>query len=425
MMTESARTNDICIRILPARETGSGTQGERVYQALFYGEALQEGPREIEGADEHWDDAPLRATGRLTIMWRRYQEMLADFYEGIQGAEKMAHRFRDAFSPGIRGVIDSIGRGRPARRVWWACEAPELDDIPWELMFHRPNTPPVSWNCFRGAPPKAPPPILPVRDALQLFWTDNHYTPDWLRDVLKSQLPGIRTVAVSGSLRETLREAAAAGAELLHCCADGVVSLAYEGALYDHLTKETITTAQVVNSFRGSRLSVLGLTPQDAENPDFMPLGGREMPSVYRAFACFGATRQPLPTIATPLGPCGPETAAFWKSFYEALGSSHYLDKATQAARATSPGAPFAVFLRHGQSKLFRPAMQRTYQSEPQQVAFRLNSAARALGKIESLKNRFGDVPDYLKEFAEAEGKLHDRLGAELADWSRLEQEEE
>jgi hypothetical protein len=423
----SLPANDIVIRIRPDREMRSTPQIERTYQALFYTLLPLAGPLEVSGA-ENWKGLSVCAAGRMKILWQDYQTMLADLFDGIRGVEKLSQRMRDCFSSSMQILLDQIAMTSGTRRIWWGSDAPELDDMPWELLFTKPFMNQMTPNFVRGLPPESPLPILPLKGPLRLFWNNSAYTPGWVRSLFRpGNLPGIETTEITGGLREALRTAARQGAELFHCCADGVVSLAYEGALYDHNAGEEISPSEVADVVRGTRLSLIGFTPQEPmQNADVVEISGREVVSVYRAFACFSSARFPIPSVIVPLGPFpGEGPQKFWKVLYQELGQSYHLDAALLQSRMAAGASPFAVFMRHGQSKLFRPAGQRAYETEPEQVASSLGSSAGALQRIQALQSQFGSLPDYLTSFAEDEGKRVGKLGAELADWSRLEEGEE
>lgn len=415
-MTASLSAKDIVIRIRADRASRSSSRDTRQYHSLFYTALpISSGPREISDAEESWKELPLQASGIMRIPWQHYQEMLSDFYEGIKGVEKLSYKLRECFSREMQVFIDSIPVQSEVRRIWWGSQTPELDAMPWELLFNKPYMPPIRPSFVRGLPPETPPPILPLSGPLRLLWTDSPATPPWMRALFESgTLSGIETVRAEGGLDEAIRQAARESIELLHCATNGKLSLAYEGILFDHTGSEDVTAAGVADVLQGTRVSLIGLTPQMKTPGDA---------DVYRAFASFSASRS-LPSVVAPLGPTL-EPVNFWKAFYERLGSSYHLDGALQAARAAAPASSCAAFVRHAQGKLFRPAGQRAFRNDPGQVAFGLNNASIAIQKIDALRGKFGAVPDYLQDFAEHEGKRRTELGAELADWSRLEEGEE
>ena len=425
-MEISLPTKDLIIRIRPDREMRGSVTDARTYQALVYTMLPLGGPLEVSDA-EPWNGLPVSASGRINIQWQDYQGILADFFEGIKGVEKLSMRIRLWFSPAMQSLLDRVAHSG-ARRIWWASEATELDDIPWELLFHKPNAPPILPNCVRGLPPQSPPPILPLKGPLRLVWNDSPYTPAWIRSLFQpGGLPYLVCTPFTGGLREGLRQAARDGAEVLHCCTDGLVSLAYEGTLYDHACQTQISATELEDIVRGTRVSVIGLTPQEQMlNPDVVAISGRTVPSVYRAFTWFSSIRSQIPSIIAPLGPClTDEPLNFWKAFYSELSQSYHLDGAMRNARGAVPGSPFAIFMRHGPSTLFRAPGQRSFRAEPEQIALSLGSSAGALRKIQNLQSKFGALPDYLTSFAAEEGKRIGELRAELAEWSRPEEGEE
>lgn len=422
----SSYSSDIVIRIRPGRSERSRPQSGGRYQAFFYGALPVNGPFEVSDTPEPWGDLPLRASALIEIDWHGYEKMLAEFLEGSKGVEKLSLRLRAAFSSQMRSLLDPIAYSS-ARRVWWASDAPELDDMPWELLFHSPYGMPTRVNCVRGVPPSSPPPILPLDGPLRLLWMASQYTPPWASDLLNalSNAPRLQPIPSHEGVRATLKRAAKEGIELIHCFSDGVVSLAYEGALYDHQTHETVSPSEISDLLSGTRASILGLTPQDTSSSDEMPLAGRKVVSAFRAFSCLGSARFPLPSIVATLGPYPDDPQRFWKAFYEQLGDGPHLDKAMSAARAAAPGAPYAFFIRHAGATLFRSPTVRAFGIAPQKVALEFGNATSAVDKIARLEDKFGQLPDYLTKFANAEKQRHQELGAELQSWAIPAQGEE
>ena len=242
--------------------------------------------------------------------------MLEAFQHGVKEAEAVGQRLRGGFEPPMLSALDSI-RNSSVRRIWWASEAPELDEMPWELMFQGLSMP-SSANFVRGFPPATSPPILPLSGPLRILWTDWPTTPQWMRDLFThpDHPPGIEYRRFTGPLRLALREAASSGIELLHCCADGGVSLSFDGTLRDPMSNDFISASEIAEGLKGSRVSVLGLTPPEMASG---PAKGS-----YRAFASIGTSRFPLPSIIAPLGPCSYESSQFWLAFYEEFSQGYH-----------------------------------------------------------------------------------------------------
>ena len=221
--------------------------------------------------------------------------------------------------------------------------------------------------------------------------------------------------------------AVADGIELLHICADGIVSLAYEGVLYQYGDQRPELSAHELSEhLRGSRVSVIGLTAQTGANPDVMNVNSREVVSVYRAFACFGSSRVPLPSITAPLGPTQPaRDVEFWRAFYTHLGGSHDLERALAEARYAAPAAPYALFLRHAHRKLFRTATTPFPAAHaPERMAFDLSKSLEVTTQVRALSEKYGSLPAYLSRFAEQETEHQKTIEAELDVWSRPEGDE-
>jgi hypothetical protein len=176
----------------------------------------------------------------------------------------------------------------------------------------------------------------------------------------------------------------------------------------------------------GKRLSVVGLTSQDYSHPDIMDVSGREVVSVYRAFACFASSRLSLPSIMAPIGPSEPSIATeFWKAFYTELGQSHRLDRALAQGRFAAPPSPFALFLRHPFKKLFRlPRAEALPSYAPEQMAVDLKSSIDATQQLEALEKRYGELPEYLSRFAKEETERQKSIEAELENLAAPEGDE-
>lgn len=430
---DSVPITDIVVRILPSLSGHkTSTTQVRQYDVHVYSQL----PLDIDCTPsrhvaEVWQKLPLRGTGQLRVPWRRYQDHLASFYEGEKGVEMMYVRMRETLSRELEVLVDQVQAAGEPWRVWWASDAPELDDMPWELLFYGNSRRAVAVQFIfaRGVPPRIPSPILPLRGPLRLLWFDSPLSPSWMHELFSQVgFPGIQPVPCSGDLREGMAMAAEHGIELMHVCTDGVVSLAYEGVLYRHGDQRPEHSAHEVSErLRGSRVTVIGLTAQQYSHPDMIEVSGREVVSAYRAFACFAASRVPLPSILAPLGPAQSDVEfRFWRTFYTQLGDCYRLDRALAEARYATPSSTHALFLRHGHHKLFRTAATRFVpERPPQRLALDLRNSINATSQVHALGEKYGALPDYLQLFAKEETEHQKAIEEELDVWSRPEGDEQ
>lgn len=433
-MIDEATGGDVVVRIpLPEADPSPQSPGQTRYDALVYSRLpLHLDTPWIRRAPQEFIGLPLQGCGQLTIPTGRYQDYLASFLRGGRSAaEEMYFRLRTSLSRDLLAVLDQAAAGPPAPqagRLWWANEAPELDDLPWDLVFYgfgqKPQT--VAGSFVRGAPPQTPPPILPLRGDLRLAWCDTRLTPDWLRDLLKHPLPGVRPIPMPLNSREGLHQAAAEGYEMVHLASDGIVSLAYEGVLYDHgdWVSPELTAPRTSSLLSGSRVSVIGLSVQD-HDPDTMKVQGRHVASAYRAFARYASARVALPSIVAPIGPTDDQLASdFWAAFYQAVGTTHRLDTSLAQARQKAPESTFALFLRHTQGKLFRSVDRRRGPERPELLHSELRTSHEGMQRLDTLRGKYGTLPDYLEAFAEGQGERQKSIEDSLAVWSQLDEDE-
>jgi hypothetical protein len=430
-MMPAPRGTDVIVRIPPARSApGQGTTTTRSYDALVYSERdLRLGQSQTHRAPPQWRDLPLRGGAQLRMSWERYQDYLACFYEGEKGPQEMRVRMRRAVSSDLLPFVDELVASPQPCNVWWGSDCTELDDMPWELLFSPEGglPPPPNFTFVRGLPPETPPPILPLTGPLRLLWSDTPWVPPWMRGLFTQQaLPGVQTIAHTGPVREALRRAADEGIELVHLCADGVVSLAYEGLLYLHGdARPELSAHEISHALRGSRVCVLSLTEENYAHPDLMDVGGREVVSVYRAFTSLSSARVPLPSMVSPLGPVAADLAErFWRGFYTGLGQTHRLDGALAGGRQSAPGSTFAFFARHFLGKLFRASQARAVPDRPERMATALRSSQAGTEQLRSLGEKYSALPDYLHRFMEAEGVRQKTIEAQLEEWARPEEDE-
>lgn len=432
-MKYSPASTDIVVRIVPSHGArDSSTRQIRTYDSFVYSHLpLDIGRAPTRRFAEDCQGLPLQGTGQLLLPWSKYQDHLASFYEGEKGIEMMYFRMMETLSPEMKKLVERVREHPVACRVWWGSDAPELDDMPWDILFygyHR-DASPARFTCVRGMPPRLAPPILQVGGPLRFLWFDNPLMPAWLRQLFSEiDFPGITKIRFAGPIREGIQKAVSEGIELMHLSSDGVVSLAYEGVLYVHGERRPEMSAYELSELlSGKRVSVIGLTSQDYSNPDVMDVSGRQVVSAYRAFACFASSKIPLPSIMTPIGPSEPRIASeFWKTFYSHLGASHRLDRALAEAKFAAPASPCALFLRHPFGKLFRSAASLSFSpSAPERMANDLKKSIDATQQVRALGEKYGELPEYLSRFAQEESEHQKSIEADLDQWSTPEGDEQ
>ena len=442
--------SDLIIRVA-ARRRATTTHGRsnrdenaRDYDAYVYATMplpMLTGTPSTEG-DEECRGLPLRGVAPLSIRWSRYQDLLAQFFEREKGLEPMYYRMRDTLSEPLRKLVDFVRAYERPLRVWWSNDTPELDDMPWDLLFYgqyqdREHYGPARTSCVRGLPPMVPPPLLAVSGPLRVL-LDAERTPDWLQQLLRTSIPNLTCIPFYGPAREAFVKARAEGYESLHLAVDGIVSLAYDGVLYRHGDPvPEVSAAEVSQLLAGSRLSLLSLTPQAVSSPDVAEIAGRDVVSVYRAFACFAASRVTLPSMVVPIGPTPNEAATktFWDTFYRGLAATHDAEKALASARHEVPESPHSLFLRHAQGKLFRSAdpvrrsaegLERRSMESPERLAMLVRGFAEANTQAEAIKQRYGgELPDYLRDLLSNQQEHQASIEADLEAWARPEGDQE
>jgi hypothetical protein len=428
------RTNDVCVRVTSGMTTGqAGDSAIRTYDVCVHSyswigtgnaESASVAP---SGNPTECSGLTLQVTGRLTLKWVRYQDILAQFFEGVKGLEAMYYRLRDALSRELLQWIDQLRASDNRICVWWSSDAPELEDIPWELLFYgNPSLPPLpqGFNFVRGVPPETPTPVLPLSGPVRVLWCNAPFTQQWLRDLFQPGLsPGIVPIPFTGSTRARLRLAAGEGIEMVHLCSDGTVSLAYEGVLIGSDDPEPLTAPELADIFRGSRVSVLALTsPFPAvERPSTDPSNSSDtVVTVFRAFAYLASSRVRLPSVIAPVGPTTKEIASlFWKTFYTNFGMAQRLDASFAAAKQAAPASTYALFQRHSHGKLFRDVEAASSIPSPARMAVDLESSLDLSKRLQALTAKYGSLPDYVSSFAQEETQRRQTI-----EWTATEAEE-
>jgi hypothetical protein len=423
-MYAPGRHGDVIVQIVsaPRHKARSEADGAlQLYDALIYSQQqVPAAPPSHDGYPPSLRNLPLRGVERIAIHPARYSNWLACFIEGEKGMGLMRSQLLDALSPGL---VDMLTKAPVAIRVWWTSSTPELDEFPWELTVDAGRRQGEHRVAFlRGLPPETPIPTMPLAGQPRLGVVGAaHLWPEWAR-VLAAEM-GAAVTVFDGPLRRSLTQAIAAGMEFVHVFADGIVSSALEGILYDHADSERpeLPARELSHMLTGSRVSVLALSPADYSNPDVQPMAGRSVLSAYRAFVFVGGSTLPLPTVLAPLGPVPDRMMSeFWRTFYTSLTTSWHLTESLRTAHARFPySAPIALFCRHAGGKLFEPAAAPVEPAmEPMVMRTELLQSQETTHDLSRLDRKYGqDLPDAVRELFEKETSRQSRLRGALDSW--------
>lgn len=463
MMKLQSRFADIVIKVVPQlpnlgaeqrtpNSYRSGDEQVRAYHALIYASidvpginlSSLSGVRLERALREPVAGLPLAGVEGISVRWGRYQSYLADFVVGSKDPSGMRRRLIDVLSPGLETLFSPDAfSGRPVR-LWWSCETPELEDLPWELIaFSGSGDSAAQFAFVRGLPPESDVPIVPINQRLRLaFIHDPNHTAWDLRAALQSLPPDLlEVVPMTGPPRAAIAEAVQKGFELVHLVADGAATLGYEGVLFlpgenarDSVEQsaaqagsgwQPLASRELSALCRGSRVCVLGLSTPGSPSPDTIDIGGKQVPSAYRAFAQFASTRLPLPSIVAPLGPQpGSLKGDFWVDFYQGLAKSLSLEDAMAAGRRGKPPVAMALYLRHPYGRLFRrtPLERGAAQDfSPNQVGAELQLSREVVDRLTALSAQYPELPASIKGIIDAESKQQQEMSEQLESWVNLQ----
>ncbi|WP_437984356.1 hypothetical protein [Sorangium sp. So ce117] len=356
-----SRYPEILVRIAPlclAEPVTPRTTGRRVcrrYHAWIYTKldisslllgdpgAVEPGgappPPEMEGL-------PLIGHEEICVTWLSYAEYLSIFYGGEEALLELRRRLVGSISRGLGAILRLRPRAPRRLRIWWSTESPELEELPWEILFLGVHRPPCL-SIVRGIPGRVVPPLsLREGQPLRVAVVDpTGGAPASLSEALEGLGSSIEVAWIEeDDARNALSAAIQAGFEVIHVVADGMVPLGLEGLLeFSGDEDDTLSPLELTSMLRGSSATILSLTP-----PEVPRVGHGGMPTVYHAFAHFGHQSGDGPTIAAQLGPMHPRVyREFWRAFYERLAVSLDVEDAMMAASQRPLLTPVVLFLRH------------------------------------------------------------------------------
>jgi hypothetical protein len=446
MVQRTSHYAEIIVRVVPRRlstfeeqrafiSSRSSDEPIGAYDALIYTEldtpVLTRHDRPPRGQPDTVAGLPLAAVEYIHVRWSRYLEYLAAFLEEEKAPDVMRDRLFETMSHGLWMLFSGQPLSDRPVRVWWANETPQLEDLPWELVAYADRSSTAGEFSFvRGLPPETPLPLIQVGNRLRLALIhDPSRTPYGLLDALDQVLPSIDVTHIAAeSPLQAVNRAVHEGYELLHIVADGIVSLAYEGILYWHRPYSLqISASELSAVLRGSRVSVLALTPQQSTNPDVVQIGDFLVPSAYRAFAYLGRSPLPLPSIVAPLGPHNDDLLfRFWHSFYRSLGEDLKIEEAMARGHEGNRGLPTALFMRQPHGHLFRrrPPTGRAPEEDPTQVQAELKLSKGLVERLKVIDAQYGEQADNVTSFIDRESARQENLAAKLNPWLQLPEDE-
>jgi hypothetical protein len=399
----------------------------KAYEAYIYANFCIEGlspPKpDIPVDRESFMGAPCLSVEQVVVRWGRYKDLLGAFMEGTKDPLKMRYSLLETLSPGLERIFSGPPLVNRPLRIWWHCETPELEDLPWELITYQPSSVNPILSFVRGKPPSTPTPIVPLKPGAPLrlaYIHDPQFTSTSLGAVLNNLPPGIQVVDFPDDPRQSLERAIKNGFELVHLVADGIISLAYEGLLYFSNTKSPdLSASELSQILSGSRVSVLCLTEPAGLSPDMVWIGRYQVPSAYRAFAYLARCNRPLPNIVAPLGPHEYwQTNQFWQIFYTRLSESLSVEEAVIGGRMSMPMV-MALFLRQNLKQTFHrlATPNQVPAVDPRQISQNLQQSYDLVSQLNEIKEQFGSLPDSLTSFIIEESSRQARLEADLDPW--------
>lgn len=365
-------------------------------------------------------------------------------------------------------------------RVWWSSRDPQVAHLPWELLAYsaRGGAVDEGFSFVRGVP-AAPLPRVPVSGPLRVaFIHEPARTPPGLIAAFADlkQAASLQIVPMTDPPLQALQVAVREGYEMIHLVADGRVSLAHEGILYlrkspsagaremgphtrnawrgalqvatrisgvlpttvvdwladtvySRLDIESCAPSQLSALFRGSRVTVLSLSPTVIDDSDAIGLEGMLLPSVYKAFARVGASALPLPTIVAPLvATTDSQLQMFWSAFYADVATSYSVEHAVTEGEKSGGIVPAAVFLRHRLGREFiKGEGAPGEQSDPSRMNADLQAARELLDQLKAIDSKYKRLSDNVTsaEFVKHESARQEHVEQQLENFTTLKDGEQ
>ncbi len=405
----SPRYREILLSVGP--HPGRRDERRRLYEALVYSnvEELRGSVTPSEDRPPVVGGLPLVGIETIAIKWQRYHEYVELFMRAEKEPHLMRQRLFEAMPGRLETILDTRFSGKPVR-LWWHLRAPELDELPWELLASG-RSGGVRMSVVRGLPGEMPP-LVPLDGPLRLGVIGAGAASSEMQSIWTAPRSGLVGKLIAGGLRQGLQDAVARGLELVHLVVDGSVSAGFDPILELH--GETMATSELHAVLDGSRVTILALTPTERADHDV-----EHARATYTAFSHLGGGTSNTSLVAT-VGPIATwRRAAFWSAFYQKMAEKLSVEKALWAAhREYAQAAPVAVFLRHRLGVEFARRTEPVHQmAGPQIDPVRLDAEVRA---DREFLEAISQIQEHYPESASAEQSV--RLHRERA---RLESAEQ
>jgi hypothetical protein len=431
MVAKASGLDSVFVRVVPAtpylsgrpmQATSSGDDPLRqvAYTALVY--SRLEVPITPMGSTsssiaESYAGDPLRGAETFVVNWARYADFASEYFEGEKAPSLMRDRLFDALPPSLVDILTGRLPSGQRSRTWFHSDAPEVNQLPWELVaYAEGQRPDIGASFVRGIPPDTASPLVPVSGPLRLGLID---PGDGIADAFRRVVGGLggdlQVVTLSGGPREALRAAVSQGLELLHVIAGASITSAYDGVLeFAGSHEDPITSSELASIVRGSRVQLVGLTPpRDDRSRSRSAYSGS--PSAYRAFTYFATSPYPLPSVVLPVGPMDDDqVVTFWSAFYPAVAASLDLESAMLEAQRTRL-VPAGLFLRQLQVAAFKRVTDQPA-VEPNIAGLELESSQELLRQLNELSSLGVKAPK-LDRLVKREHQRQEQLEADVSPW--------
>ena len=410
-------------RGLRATSDGDDLLRPTPYRAWVYSKLALPIERAVDPPSDlpmEWAGDPLAGVETFVVNWATYTDYASSYFEGEKGAGMMRERLFEALPPGLSAILaGDVGGGHPTR-TWFHSDAPEVSQLPWELVAYADRIRLSTGGSFvRGIPPETATPVIPVSGRLRLGVIDPEgRTAPPLGAALAAIDGPIEVLRLSGGIRRGLHAAAEEGVELVHIVAAASVTPSHDGVLVTaDADDKPIASAELASILRGCRVRLVGLSPP-AGDPSARWEGPYQMPSVYRAFTYFASSPYPIPTFALPVGPMDDsQVHGFWTTFYQALASKLEIEAALIEAQR-SRIVPIGLFLRQLQPSSFRMVSELERPTvEPSVVNAQLETSQDLLRQLELLSSNLGFKSATVKKLEKQERERHSKLQQDVSEW--------
>src|SRR5215207_6218719 len=161
-------------RYASSRATSSGDDVLRrtPYLAWVYSKLSLPIERSFEPPPEvptEWAGDPFAGVETFVVNWATYTDYASSYFEGEKGSGMMRERLFEALPRGLSAILaGDVGGGRPTR-TWFHSDAPEVSQLPWELVAYADGRRLGTGGTFvRGIPPETATPLVPVTGRLRL-----------------------------------------------------------------------------------------------------------------------------------------------------------------------------------------------------------------------------------------------------------------